>query len=96
MACPNLLALLAAALLVAYLSECSLGRKIWLSLSAIPIAVLANIVRIEMTFLLHETVGDVFSAGVGHFLVGMVVIAFATLSLLGVWAFTCRESTDAS
>lgn len=91
-----LLALLAAALLVAYLSECSLGRKIWLSLSAIPIAVLANIVRIEMTFLLHETVGDVFSAGVGHFLVGMVVIAFATLSLLGVWAFTCRESTDAS
>lgn len=91
-----LLALLAAALLVAYLSECSLARKIVLSLSAIPIAVLANIVRIEMTFLLHETVGDVFSAGTGHFLVGMVVIAFATLSLLGVWTFVCRESTDAS
>ncbi len=91
-----LLALLAAALLVAYLSECSLARKLVLSLSAIPIAVLANIVRIETTFVLHETVGDVFSAGVGHFLVGMVVIAFATLALLGVWTFVCREPTDVS
>lgn len=91
-----LLALLAAALLVAYLSECSLTRKIVLSLSALPIAVLANIVRIEMSFLLHETFGNVFSAGTGHFVVGMVVIAFATLSLLGVWSFTCREPTGAS
>lgn len=91
-----LLALLAAALLVAYLSECSLARKLVLSLSAIPIAVLANIVRIETTFVLHETVGDVFSAGVGHFLVGMTVIAFATLALLGVWTFVCREPTDVS
>jgi len=97
--CPGLsylLSLLAAALLVAYLSEGTLIRKVLLSLSAIPIAVLANIVRIEMTFLLHETVGDVFSAGFGHFLVGMVVIAFATLSLLGVWAYTCRDSTEDS
>ncbi len=91
-----LLSLLAAALLVAYLSECTLARKVLLSLSAIPIAVLANIVRIQMTFLLHETVGDVFSAGFGHFMVGIVVVAFATLSLLGVWTYTCRESVEDS
>ena len=91
-----LLALLACATLVAYLSECSFTRKVVLSLSAIPIAVLANVVRIDMSYLLHEALGETFAAGVGHFLVGMAVLAFATVSLLGVWSVTCRGSTGGS
>jgi exosortase len=91
-----LLALLACATLVAYLSECSFTRKVLLSLSAIPIAVLANVVRIDMAYLLHEAIGGTFSVGVGHILVGLAVLAFATVSLLGVWSVTCRGSTGDS
>ena len=91
-----LLTLLACATLVAYLSEGSLWGKIVLSLSAIPIAALANVVRIDMSYMLHDAFGQTFSAGVGHFVVGMVVLAFATLSLLGVWSVTCHGSTGDS
>lgn len=91
-----LLTLTACAILVAYLSDGSLMGKIALSLSAIPIAALANVVRIDMSYLLHEAFGQTFSAGAGHFVVGMVVLAFATLSLLGVWSVTCHGSTGDS
>jgi len=91
-----LLTLAACATLVAYMSETTFWRKVILSLSAIPIAALANVVRIDMSYMLHEAFGNVFSAGTGHALVGMVVLVFATLSLLGVWSVTCHKPTGDS
>ncbi len=91
-----LLALFAASTLVAYLSNCSMTRKVIFALSALPIALAANIVRIQATFLLHQVFGDIFSEGVGHFMVGIIVLIFALLSLLGVWSLTCQDWNDDS
>ncbi len=91
-----LLSLFAVSTLGAYLSKCSMTRKIIFSLSALPIALLANILRIQATFLLHEAFGDIFTDGVGHFMVGIIVLIFALISLLGVWSVTCQDWNDAS
>jgi exosortase len=91
-----LLSLFAASTLVAYLSRCSMTRKVLFGLSALPVALLANILRIQATFLLHSVFGDIFSEGVGHFLVGIIVLVFALLSLLALWSLICQHSNDAS
>ncbi len=91
-----LLALFATSTLAAYLSHCSMTRKVIFSLSALPIALVANIVRIQATFLLHRVFGDIFSDGIGHFMVGIIVLIFALLSLLTVWSLTCPHWNDDS
>ncbi len=90
------LVLFACSTLIAYMSECSNARRVLYGLSAIPIALFANVLRIQMTFLLPSVFGDLFSAGAGHFMVGVVVFIFSVLSLLGLWSLICQEWTDAS
>ncbi|MEI6499397.1 MAG: exosortase/archaeosortase family protein, partial [Armatimonadota bacterium] len=51
----SLLALMSGAALAAYLAECSLKRKIILFASSLPVAVTANIMRIDLTLLLGKT-----------------------------------------
>ncbi len=89
------LALMAGGALVAYLSECNLWRKVVVFLSAIPLAVLANIVRIDLALLLGQAFGDRAARGVSHDATGLVVFAIALIALLCVARSLCPRPTDA-
>jgi exosortase len=60
-----------------------LGQRIALLLSAVPIALIANVVRITATGVLHETAGSEIANAVFHDLAGWLMMPFA-LGLL--WA----------
>jgi exosortase len=63
--------------------------KIVLVLSAIPVALVANIARITLTGILHETVGGHVADKFYHDLAGWVMIPFAlVLYWLEIWVFS--------
>jgi exosortase len=63
--------------------------KIVLVLSAIPVALVANIARITLTGILHETVGGHVADKFYHDLAGWVMIPFAlVLYWLEIWIFS--------
>jgi exosortase len=63
--------------------------KIVLVLSAIPVALVANIARITLTGVLHETVGGHVADKFYHDLAGWVMIPFALLLYwLEIWIFS--------
>ena len=63
--------------------------KIVLVLSAIPVALMANIARITLTGILHETIGRRGADTFYHDLAGWVMIPFALLLYWGViWIFS--------
>lgn len=81
----SLIALIALGTLMAYLSHTTRVKKTIMFLSAVPIAVGANIVRIVVLTLASEIYGSKFAMGLFHDTMGYVVfiIAFAALALLG-------------
>ncbi len=81
----SLIALIALGTLMAYLSHTTRIKKTIMFLSAVPIAVGANIVRIVVLTLASEIYGSKFAMGLFHDTMGYVVfiIAFAALALLG-------------
>lgn len=80
----SLIALIALGTLMAYLSHTTRIKKTIMFLSAAPIAVGANIVRIVVLTLASEIYGSKFAMGLFHDTMGFVVfiIAFLALSLL--------------
>ena len=80
----SLIALIALGTLMAYLSHTTRIKKTIMFLSAVPIAVGANIVRIVILTLASEIYGTKFAMGWFHDTMGFVVfiIAFLALSLL--------------
>ena len=67
--------------------------RIVLVLSAIPVALLANIARIALTGVLHETVSGQFADRFYHDLAGWVMIPFAlVLYWIEIWVFSISSS----
>ena len=80
----SLIALIALGTLMAHLSHTTKIKKTILFLSAIPIAIGANVVRIVALTLASEIYGTKFTMGLFHDTMGIVVfiIAFIALTLL--------------
>lgn len=85
----SLLALLAASALLAYWAEGRLWRRALLFLSALPIAVAGNIVRIDSTLLLGKTFGPWAAEGFFHLLSGAVIFVCSLICLYYVWRLLC-------
>jgi exosortase len=89
------LALMAGAALFAYFLEARLWRKITLFISAIPIAVLANVIRIDATLLLGKSFGQEVAQGFFHNLSGIAIFAFALVCLFYLSRLLCPANTRA-
>ncbi len=89
------LALLAGAALFAHFAEARLWRKLVIFASAIPIAVLANIIRIDMALLLGKSFGEKAAQGFYHNLSGLMVFVFALTCLYYVSRMLCPRSPGA-
>jgi exosortase len=72
---------IAIATAVALVVSCSLVEKVLMVLSAVPIALVANVTRITVTGLLHETVGGKVADAVYHDLAGWLMMPFALAML---------------
>jgi exosortase len=77
----SLIALIALGVLMAYYSRLSRTKKIILSLSAIPIAIFANVIRIVALTLVSEIYGSKVATGTFHNVMGILVFVFAFLGL---------------
>jgi exosortase len=70
-------------------NHCPLLDKILLVLSAIPVALLANVARITLTGVLHETISGQIAGKFYHDLAGWVMIPFAlVLYWCEIWLFS--------
>ncbi|MFH0827580.1 MAG: exosortase/archaeosortase family protein [Candidatus Omnitrophota bacterium] len=81
----SLIALIALGTLLAYLSRLSKPKKVVLFLSAIPIAIFSNVIRIAALTLVSEMYGSKVATGTFHDVMGIMVfvIAFLGLALVG-------------
>ncbi|MBP7216513.1 MAG: exosortase/archaeosortase family protein [Candidatus Omnitrophica bacterium] len=77
----SLIALIALGALMAYISKVSNVKKVILFISAIPIAVIGNVVRIVILTLGSEMYGAKLVTDQFHTIMGMVVFVFAFLAL---------------
>ena len=80
----SLVTLLTLAIIYGYLLESSIWKRVLLALSSIPIAVLANALRIVGTGLLGEYWGPEKAQGFFHSFSGWVIFVVALLLLFGV------------
>lgn len=87
------LALMAGAALFAYFLEGRLWRKMILFVSAIPIAVVANIMRIDMALLLGKSFGQEVAQGFFHNVSGLAIFAFALVCLFYLSRLLCPGNT---
>ena len=69
---------------MAFLSSRSLWQKLVISLSAIPIAIFCNVMRVSGQGLLDRWAGEEWSEGFAHAFVGLVMLIPAFFLLLGV------------
>ena len=81
----SLIALIALGTMMAYLSKLSKPKKVILFLSAIPIAIFSNVIRIASLTLVSEIYGSKVATGTFHDVMGIMVfvIAFLGLALVG-------------
>lgn len=68
---------------VAMLSKKALWEKLVIVVSAVPIAIIANVTRITVTGILHQTVGHHIADLVFHDLAGWLMMPFGLLMLWG-------------
>jgi exosortase len=81
----SLVGLLAISLFYIYLARGSSWRySLFLAMLAIPIAILANVLRIIILILLTEFFGDAVAQGFMHSLAGIFVFAVALLLIFGI------------
>jgi exosortase len=81
----SLVGLLAISLFYIYLARGSSWRySLFLAMLAIPIAILANVLRIIILILLTEFFGDAVAQGFMHSLAGIFVFAVALLMIFGI------------
>jgi len=78
----SLIALIALGALMAYFSNISRTRKAVLFVSAIPIAIAGNVIRIVGLSLVSEMYGAKWATGLFHDTMGILVFVFAFFSLL--------------
>ncbi|TVM30585.1 exosortase A [Oceanidesulfovibrio marinus] len=86
----SLVSLLALGVAYAAVLPLRAGHRIALVLSAIPIAIVANIIRVIVTGLLVEYVSPDAARGFFHEFAGMAVFAFALALLLAAGALLCK------
>jgi exosortase len=77
----SLIALIALGCLMAYFSKLSRSKKIILFVSAIPIAILSNVLRITALTLVSEIYGSKAATGTFHDVMGFLVFVFAFTGL---------------
>jgi len=78
----------------AYMSRAGWKSRITLILSAIPIAMVANIVRIAGTGVLAHFYGDNVARGFLHQFSGIVVFSFGFIVLLGIFMLIDKETSE--
>jgi exosortase len=76
-----LLAFMAGAALLGYLSECPLSRKVALFLCAFPVAFLGNILRIDLSLFLARGISEALAEGFFHSFSGVIVFIFGFILL---------------
>lgn len=89
------LALMAGAALFAYFAEVSAWRKLVIFASSVGIALVANIIRIDMALLLGKSFGKEAAEGFYHNVAGLLVFAFALVCLYYVSRMLCPRNTGA-
>lgn len=77
----SLIALIALGALMAYFSNLSKPKKLIVFLSAIPIAVFSNVIRITALGMVSEIYGSKYATGLFHDTMGVLVFVFAFLGL---------------
>lgn len=96
----SLLAIVMLAVLLAYMMESSQKEKMILVLSAVPIALVANIVRVTGTGILAHFFGSQVARGFLHTFSGLVVFLFGFTLLLFEYyllgSLTKRRTTDST
>jgi exosortase len=88
-----LLTLVAAAFFVAYLTDTTLGRRAVLVLLSVPLALLINLMRIELSVLLGRAFGLAAARGVSHSFTGIVVFALGVICLAYMTRWICAPRT---
>lgn len=78
----SLISLIALGALMAYNSSISVVKKYILFISAVPVAIAGNVIRIVALSLASEMYGAKLAAGLFHTVMGVVVFVFAFFALL--------------
>jgi exosortase len=83
----SLISLLTLGLIFAFALKISLFKKIVLFLSSIPIAIVANIIRVLLLAVVNDIYGEKIAMGFFHDCTGFVMfaVAFIGLYFVGVW-----------
>ncbi len=74
----------------AFVLDCELWKKSVIVVSAVPIAIIANVVRLTLTAILYYVVSPEFGAKVGHDMAGLLLMPLALLLLWGEMALLSR------
>lgn len=88
-----LLTLVAAACFVAYLTDTTLARRALLVALSVPLALLINFIRIELSVLLGRAFGLAAARGVSHSFTGVVVFAVGVVCLAYMTRWICASRT---
>ncbi len=89
------IAMLALGALLAYLVKAPLWKRLVIFASSLPVAILANAVRIWLTVMLGTALGHEAAEGFFHTASGMIVFVLAFLGLFGVTVLLkCRRLRD--
>ena len=88
-----LLTLLAAAFFVAYLTDTTRGRRAIVVAFSIPLAMVINLLRIELSILMGRAFGVRAAEGVSHATTGIIVFAVGVLCLAYFSRWLCESRT---
>ena len=88
-----LLTLVAAAFFVAYLTPATLWRRAILVALSVPLALVINLARIELSVLLGRAFGLAAARGVSHSATGIVVFAVGVICLAYMTRYICAPQT---
>ncbi len=88
-----LLTLVAAAFFVAYLTDTTMSRRALLVAMSVPLAILINLARIELSILLGRAFGMAAAEGVSHSFTGIIVFAIGVVCLAYMTRWICAPRT---
>ncbi|NPV45569.1 MAG: exosortase/archaeosortase family protein [Armatimonadetes bacterium] len=90
----SVVALMAGGALFAYFAQVSTWRKAIIFLSSLPLAVLINTLRIDITLLMGKTFGPQAASGLYHEWAGVVVFVFGLIGLFYItrWVTPCSPT----
>ena len=87
-----MIAFMAGASLLGYLSDCALWRKVLLFLCAFPVAFLGNVLRIDTSLFLARGISEALAEGFFHAASGIVVFIFGFIMLYYLRKMICPSS----